>query len=218
MNRSYRAASNLLALAFAAWVGLPLSGSLESAEPRTIVLREHLSHTWREELVSYLLEYEPGECWERTLRLVSEGGNAVPAQLTDVQTHKDGSIAKATLWFVVPELPGNGTRTWRAIPGTKKGRRAKVKADLEVDRRGEVWEITTSKVGVRLLAGSEAPPGLDRETRKRSSTGWVMNKSGFLVTWPMPPGPPTWSGSATPRLRPGGQRWPARCWTCTRGR
>jgi len=97
--------------------------------------------------------------------LVDESGEATPTQLSEVQKHEDGSLAKGKIWFIVPELPANEQRTWRAVPGAKKGRSPKYKTDLQVGRKKGVWEVTTSKTGVRLLAGEKqfepVPPARD---------------------------------------------------------
>jgi len=47
------------------------------AQTQRIVLREHLGHTWREELVGCPMQSDSDKCRSRGLRLVDEaGGNA----------------------------------------------------------------------------------------------------------------------------------------------
>lgn len=122
--------------------------------PRHIVIEDHLSHAWQDELVSYPLEFEAGQCSPEGLRLLDEEEQAVPIQFTDVTTHADGTLSKATLWFLVGELPADGRREWTVRTATSDTE-PRYETDLTVRRRDDVWQIETDEVGARLLAGDQ---------------------------------------------------------------
>lgn len=137
------------------WALVALMAPASAAAPRQIVLRDHLDHTWRDELVSYRLRFGAGECWENGLRLLDEADRPTPIQLSNVKTHADGSLASATLWFLVSELPAGGERTWRLVTGSKADRPLRYRTDIEVRETRGAWQICTAKVGVRLLRGEK---------------------------------------------------------------
>jgi len=140
-------------------LGLSLTGFAPAGEASSsqIVLRDYLGHCWRQELVHYPMEFGAGEVKPNRLRLQDGAGRDVPFQLSDVEIHKDGSLASASVWFIVDELPANGERTWRLSRGRKTPR---FKTDLVVSQSRNGIEITTPKVGVRLVGGRKAfdPP------------------------------------------------------------
>ena len=131
------------------------AGISRAAETRTLEIREFLGHTWTNELDSCRLEFKPGQCWPHGIRLFDEAGKALPVQLTDLKTHPDGSLASGTLWFLVDKLPARGKRSWTFEGGRKGDKPPRYRPDLALDLRKDFCEITTSKVGVRLLAGSQ---------------------------------------------------------------
>jgi hypothetical protein len=119
---------------------------------RRIVIEDHLDHTWRNELVSYPVEFDAGECSLAGLGLLDEEKQAVPVQLTDVSAHADGTLASATLWFLVRELPAGGRREWTLRAETAETKQ-QYETDLSVRRQGDTWQIETQQVGARILAG-----------------------------------------------------------------
>jgi hypothetical protein len=136
-------------------LALLLTGAVVLAVPlRTFTLRDYVHHTWSRELIHYDLAFKPGECWPRGMRVTDAAGIVVPIQLADVTTHPDGSLATATLWFMVPELPADGTVTYTLSGGTKRDAPVKYVTDLALVKGKGVVELTTSLVGARVLVGS----------------------------------------------------------------
>ncbi|MBM4036427.1 MAG: hypothetical protein FJ291_32225, partial [Planctomycetes bacterium] len=137
-----------------AWL-VALGAAGLGAEVRTLEIREFLGHTWTNELDGCRLEFKPGQCWPKGIRLLDEAGKALPIQITDLKTHPDGSLATGTLWFLVDKLPARGKRSYTFEGGRRGDKPARYRPDLTLDLRKDSCEITTSKVGVRLLAGSK---------------------------------------------------------------
>ncbi|MHB9027030.1 MAG: hypothetical protein ACYC7E_23080 [Armatimonadota bacterium] len=141
------------------------SAALTAPALRTFTLKDHVGHAWTRELVHYALTCRPGECWPAGLRLTDAGGALVPTQLANVALHPDGSLASGQLWFIVPELPANGTVTYTLTGGAKSDRPAKYQSDLALVKGKQTAELTTSLAGVRVLLGSAqftAPQPADR--------------------------------------------------------
>jgi hypothetical protein len=139
----------LLAATAALLLALSAAGADTS---RHIVIEDHLEHTWRNELVSHPVEFDAGECSPEGLRLLDEQKQVVPIQLTDVSAHADGTLQSATLWFLLRELPADGRREWTLRAETAETKQ-QYETDLSVTRQGDTWQVETSRVGVRLLAG-----------------------------------------------------------------
>jgi hypothetical protein len=157
-------------------MSVPRTGHTE--RDLTIRLKDHLAHRWTDELLTYRLSFETGTIRPGRLNLFDEKGNSIPIQVTEAKLNKDGSLASASVSFVLSELPVNGERTFRLTSGSKT---PAYKTDLSVKEKGGILELTTSKAGVRLLAGArrfdpplpaESAPAPIQAIRLRSGA-WV---------------------------------------------
>lgn len=86
-----------------------------------LTLRDHLGHTWRDEVVS--LEaglYPPGHIRPEEVAVVDGAGAALPLQLSDVELHDDGSVARARVWTLIT-LPGATRSNWSTRPPDMRG-------------------------------------------------------------------------------------------------
>lgn len=124
-----------------------LTATAAWAQPYTrggvIRLKEYVGRDWTNELLHYPLTFAPGEFPDAQVRLLVNGAE-VPAQLTDVARHPDGSLQAATLWLVATLHP-HEVQELVLQPGTPTAT-----SDLQVVRRDGELEVTTALTGARL--------------------------------------------------------------------
>ncbi len=135
---------------------IPVAGGPAVSAPlATFRLADRVGRFFSEELVHYDLEFKPGTCWRQGMRLYDDTGQSVPLQLTDIAEHPDGSLAKATIWFIVRELPANGTVEYSLTGGAKTDAPATYQTDLSLAREEGSAVLSTSRVAVRTLLGAQ---------------------------------------------------------------
>lgn len=99
-------------------------------------LQDYLDHHWQQELISYPMA-EPGE---GSLCAVDESGQVLPAQYSAGRVYlMTDLLPLAHKRFEVKPAAGE------AVPET----------DLTVERAGDIWEINTAQIGLRLPAGEK---------------------------------------------------------------
>lgn len=119
---------------------------------RSFVLRDHAGHRWTDELVHYELSLPPGQFWPTSVVLRNEPGDSVPVQFTNTKLHPDGSLASGAMWFLVDQLPANGTRTYK-LAGGEKDKPSTPSSDLSLVREQNSAVIATSRMAIRILLG-----------------------------------------------------------------
>ncbi|MBS3763314.1 MAG: hypothetical protein KGZ25_08440, partial [Planctomycetes bacterium] len=112
--------------------------------------QELLGLNWPETMVTYRVEFGPGQGNSKKLRLLDSEGEGTPLQLWHVKTHEDGSIASARLSFMA-ELPKNGSYRYRLV----RGERDKSDMAARISRLEKYLQIDGEKVGIRLPAAGE---------------------------------------------------------------
>jgi len=117
---------------------------------RKFTLKEYLGHSWTNELVHYEVAFAAGECWPQSIQLLNSNNAPVPVQLSNVTLHPGGSIAKATVWFLVSLSP-NGTQTFTFSGSAKHGKPPKLTTDLALVKEAHTAILATSNLAVRVL-------------------------------------------------------------------
>ncbi len=120
-----------------------------AAAPHVVTLRDYLGRNWDDELVHDRLAFSPGELSVPRAAVTLKPGGAVPAQVSDVEYHDDGSIAAMKVWFKVTLLAG------ATIEATiQPGASGPADSTLRVQESADHLELTTQssdgRIGVRL--------------------------------------------------------------------
>jgi len=115
----------------------------------TVPLKEHLGRDWPNELIHYDYAFTPGEWRAADARMVDASGKEVPAQLSAVTKHPDGSIQNAQVWFLISLKPGEVTQ-FKLQPG-----QSTAGSELKVSRVGDRVEINNGLVGARFHIGEQ---------------------------------------------------------------
>jgi hypothetical protein len=121
---------------------------------KTLRLKDHINHAWSDELLTYTLTFEPGECHPSSVELEGPEG-PLPCQLSDLVTDAAGFATSAQLSFVT-SLPALGEKTFtvRCDSEPIEDRDAPA-ADLEVTEGKGFIELATRRAAVRLLTGTK---------------------------------------------------------------
>ncbi|MBI2440306.1 MAG: hypothetical protein HYV35_02930 [Lentisphaerae bacterium] len=132
------------------WLGMfPL---LLAAQPTTVTIRDYIGGQWQDELVHYSLDFREG-----SLKGIARAGvkiadgKAIPAQVSDVKRHKDGSIRSFNVWFFA-DIPEGEAVSYTITPGETGPEDSGITATATV----AFIELTTrapKKIGIRLPAG-----------------------------------------------------------------
>ena len=119
--------------------------------------QEVLRFDWARHLLTYEVEFERGKARADALSLVDSEGKALPFQLSEVETHRDGSIRRAKVSFY-GELPANGSMRYvlRTEAGEASAPARPVTASAEP---GQALEMSNSTTAVRLLPAGKVTPG-----------------------------------------------------------
>ena len=119
-----------------------------------ILLKEHVSRRWTNELLSYPFEAPEGACHAGSVSLQGPDG-PVPVQLSEVK-HWPGTqmVKSATVW-VVADLAPLTTKAYTVRYQATPVKDAVGRGDLTVTASAEQAEMTTSGFGARLRLGAE---------------------------------------------------------------
>ena len=115
----------------------------------TLTLKEHLGHAWPNELIHYDLAFAPGQGRSADARMLDGNGKEVPAQLSAVTKHPDGSIQSAQVWFLVSLQPGE-VRQFTLQPG-----QSRAASDRKLTRNGDTLQVNNGLVGARFQLGEK---------------------------------------------------------------
>ncbi|MCL1857120.1 MAG: hypothetical protein FWF84_05740, partial [Kiritimatiellaeota bacterium] len=99
----------------AVMLAVAVSAALTARAERTFAVREWINRDWPRTLLNYDIEAAPGEFVAGKTELVDGEGQAVQHQVTVVEAHDDGSIAKARVSFYAALAKGSeGAYTLRS--------------------------------------------------------------------------------------------------------
>lgn len=118
----------------------------------TVPLNEHLGRAWPNELIHYDYAFAMGEWRVAHARMVDASGKEIPAQVSAVTKHPDGSIQNAQVWFLVSLQPGEDRQL------TLQSGYSAVGSELKVSRAGDRVEINNGLVGARFHLGEREFP------------------------------------------------------------
>ena len=141
------------------WIALTLTltcvlAASAQETTKTIRLTDHINHAWSNELLTYSLAFEPGECHPSTVELEGPEG-PLPCQLSDVVTDDAGFATSAQLSFVTSLAAlGEKTFTVRYTSEPAKDHDAPAAA-IEVNKNEGFIELVTRRAAVRLLTGTK---------------------------------------------------------------
>jgi len=119
--------------------------------------QEVLRFDWARHLLTYEVEFERGKARADALSLVDAEGKALPFQLSEVETHKEGWIHRAKVSFY-GELLANGSMRYvlRTEASEASAPASPVTASAEP---GQALEMSNSTTAVRLLPAGKVTPG-----------------------------------------------------------
>jgi hypothetical protein len=134
---------------------IPVIGTLLllvlAVQAAPIVLREQLNQRYGTELVTYSLPADAGNLKAGTVWLTGPRG-PLEGQISDVELAPNSQTVKsAKLSFIVDTLDPLATQTYTLVPVAQN----MPVSDLRIARGNGQVEITTSKLGVRLLLGEK---------------------------------------------------------------
>lgn len=138
-------------------VGLA-TGCVRSGQ-HDIVLEEHLNRTWRDQMLTYEFEAPRRTCHPESLQMDGPDG-PLPVQISEVETWPGTAyVRRAKVAFYVSELEPLATQQYVLNYGSQ-GDAPAVASELKVETDGDLIEITTGRIGVRLLIGQRTfdPP------------------------------------------------------------
>jgi hypothetical protein len=119
---------------------------------RDFRLTDSLRHDWRDEVVYFPVDFQPGECDGTHYQLTrKDDRQPVPAQLIDVTRYPDGSVRQGRLVFCC-DLPAGQTRAWRL--GTSTAPPAPRSA-LTTTRDGARLVLSSGKISLLVPAGEQ---------------------------------------------------------------
>lgn len=98
----------------------------------TFQAHERLGLDWPATLVTYRATFAPGKAYPGRLRLEDAAGVEVPVQLSMVELHEDGSVARARVSFMAA-LAREGNWTYRLVVGPPQRVESACKASHEKD-------------------------------------------------------------------------------------
>lgn len=132
-------------------LGLAAALPAVTAAPRTVEIRDHLGVDWKDELVHYPVQCEPGRVKGIARARVKADGKPITCQVSDVVRHDDGSLRSCNVWFLAT-VPANGSVAYEIEPG----KRGPHDALVDVRTTADSIEITTTApnmAGIRLPGG-----------------------------------------------------------------
>lgn len=124
-------------------------GSLSAAPLATFECQEITGRDWSRTLVTYPLDFRPGQARLGAVRLTDGQGQEVPCQLSRLTTHADGSIASARISFYA-SLPKAGNYRFELTEG-KPAMGKPPRATVE----GGSLTLDNGPVAIRLPAGKK---------------------------------------------------------------
>jgi len=118
-------------------------------------LKDHLNREWTGEYVSYDVSFPNKACHEESTSLADDAGKPVAHQLSDRQYWPNSKfIKKATLSFVVDQLPALGHRSYVLTHGAASVEGNVSQDKLKVAEQDQAWELLTPSFGIRVARGS----------------------------------------------------------------
>ncbi len=133
-------------------VAISLGASTIWAGEQRFVLRDHIEHEWKNQLLTYPFSAPKGECHPESVTLKGPSG-AVPVQFSEIECWPGtGGVKSAKLSFIAnlsPMAIDNYAVRYDTEPASQPV------TDLIVTPRKEQVEITTRQFGVRLLQGEK---------------------------------------------------------------
>lgn len=152
--------------------GLMLVG-WAAAEPLAVFeCRDVVARDWPRMMVTYPLEFKPGQAHVGGLRLLNGQGSQVTSQVWKVKTHADGSIATARISFYA-ELPKGGSYRYTVEAGKPADAGNAPRAMVQ----GGLLTLDNGQMALRLPAGERTYAGkplsmvLDRSAAVRNLAG-----------------------------------------------
>lgn len=154
------AVAALFLVSTTAWPRPVVAESVAKSDSLTIILEEALGYDWSEAVVRRTVEAAPGQLPAEGLGLFDAQGNRVAAQVEDVETHEDGSLARAEVWFF-SDLPADGRWVFDLRPAEGDGPVTR----LALQRKRDLYVLRNGETEAHVLAGwspdddGEAVPG-----------------------------------------------------------
>ena len=179
---SSKLAASLLPL-FALWIAVL---SAAQGGEQQIVLRDYLSQEWRNELLAYPFSAPAGACAQDSVALIGPRG-PVPVQLSDVEYWPGTQWVRSAKLSFIADLPPLARDTYTVRYGDQPADRPVT--DLEVVGGKDQVRLSTSKCGLRLLAGEKTyqPPASAAEVPgpvlglRLANGAWVASSSMYGV-------------------------------------
>lgn len=123
----------------------------EAAFEQVIILREHLGCSWSNDVVHQSVVFpKDTSMLPRDLALFQDE-KAIPMQLDNVATNRDGRLVSADVWFRT-DLPARGVRTFIL----RNGKRSEA-TDLALTKTGDILELANALTAVRLGQWTNGP-------------------------------------------------------------
>ena len=123
-------------------------GPASAATLATFECQEITGRDWARTLVTYPLEFRPGQAQPGAVRLTDGQGLEVPCQLSRLTTHADGSIATARVSFYAA-LPKGGHYRYTLETGKPASAGSAPRATVD----GGLITLDNGQVALRLPAG-----------------------------------------------------------------
>ena len=120
-------------------------------------LTDYLNHSWKEELISFVVEFPAGQC--REIASVTANGQPVQFQLarSELKRHPDGTIASARV-YVLTDLGPRQQIAFEGLGGEQAKRAELAPTDLKVSEGQGAVTVETRWAGVRLPLGEFDQP------------------------------------------------------------
>ncbi|MBS3762374.1 MAG: hypothetical protein KGZ25_03615 [Planctomycetes bacterium] len=140
---------------------------------------EILNLDWPRTMLTYRVQFEPGEANRGKVRLLDGAGEAHPVQLWDIKQHEDGSVASARISFMA-ELGKGGSYDYRLVQGERRSTKNVVKASTDK----KYLTLSNEKVAFRMPApGShefENPLRFGKSHKKMISHYGAQTENGII--------------------------------------
>ncbi|MHB9131386.1 MAG: hypothetical protein ACYDBB_09890 [Armatimonadota bacterium] len=130
-------------------LALPVPAAVTS----TFTIREPVGLAWERDRVTYPVTFPRGQVKPDGLQLTDVAGKPVAAQLSDIAFWPDKRTVKSAVLSFMAALQANENANWSLAAGSKTV--GQPQTDLAVRIGNGVIELTTSRFGIRLAAGSK---------------------------------------------------------------
>lgn len=130
-----------------------MTGAVHATEQRTFTITEPFGLEWQADRVDYHVAFPAGQVAPDGVALADAAGNPVAVQLSDIQRWPDKKTVKSATVSFMAALKPDEVSTWKLTAGTKPVRQPGT--DLKANKHGNVYELTTTEIGIRLPAGEK---------------------------------------------------------------